>query len=92
MNTRRPTVLFGMLAALAAMSDLDAVASEARRDLRRSIDRRTRGIERPLLIGDAYRSPLTQEKHTRETCSDMTCKFHGPMLRKLQRRAARNAT
>jgi hypothetical protein len=83
MNASRPKVLFGMLAALASMSDLDAVALESRRALRRSIDRRA---------WDHDRSPPVEEKHTRETCTDTACKFHGPMLRKLQRRAARNAT
>ena len=93
MSTRRPTVIFGVLAALAAMGDpieMSAMDRLAEGDLRRRADRQARTPEVPL-ISDVQRAASPYEGHSRETCVDEACSFHGPMLRKLRRRAARGA-
>jgi hypothetical protein len=43
---------------------------------------------RDLYHAPGYSPPM--DIHSRESCSDEQCRFHGPMLRKLQRRAARS--
>ena len=82
----RRTLALAQLAALAGM--LAPMPVEEPRPV--AIPNREPPLPRGRFSCAAVASPVTRANdHTKETCTDTACKWHGPMLRKLARRAAR---